>query len=344
MAKIILLLFSLFMFSCVVTEKKARTGPDVDSATVNEESFIDLGGEKQYVEIAGTSPDKPVLLFLHGGPGWPQTPHLRYFNSELTKSMTLVAWEQRGSGKSFMHNPEAQNMSLDRIVEDGHELTQWLKEKFRKNKIYLAGFSWGSVVGLKLVEKYPKDFAAYFGIAQVLNIRQSIKRSRKWIVEQAKARDDRESLLVLDQLEKGDTSLCKGELNCFMKQHEILSKYGGAIFRKEAEAEIQKAESQYEDYKNYDWYAAFKYSAYRLEKDMFGTDLTGITSVEIPVYFLLGRHDWNLPSEITEDFVKRLNAPYKEIIWFEQSGHEPLEEEAEKFNQTIISLIKTYRD
>ncbi len=340
MTRFILLLLFPIIFSCVETPNKAKSDPDAASATVNEQSFIDLGGEKQYVEITGTYADKPVLLFLHGGPGWPQTPHLRYFNSEIADSMTLVAWEQRGCGKSFMHNPEAQNMSLHRIVEDGHELTQWLKEKFRKDKIYLAGFSWGSVVGLKLIEEYPDDYAAYFGIAQVLNIRQSLKLSRKWIAEQARAKGDQAALLVLDQLEKGDTSLCIGELNCLLKQHELLNKYGGAIFNKEAVAEIQKAESHYEDYINYDWLAAFQYSAGHLEKDLFATDLTGLKSIKIPVYFLLGRHDWNLPSAVTEEFVNKLNAPHKEIIWFEQSGHEPLEEEAEKFNQTIIGLVR----
>ncbi|HNR07699.1 MAG TPA: alpha/beta hydrolase [Saprospiraceae bacterium] len=339
MKRLIYLLFCPFIFSCVEKSNKARPGPDTASVTVNEQTFLELGGEKQYVEITGTTPDKPVLLFLHGGPGWPQTPHLRYFNAGISDSMTLVAWEQRGCGKSYMQNPAAQNMSLERIVEDGHELTLWLKEKFWKDRIYLAGFSWGSVVGLKLIEKYPEDYAAYFGIAQVLNIRQSIKRSRIWIAEQARGKDDIQTLRVLDQLEKGDTSLCKGELNCFLKQHELLSKYGGAIFSKEAEKEIQKAETQYEDYKNYDWFAAFKYSAEHLEKDMFEVDLTGIRSLKIPVYFLLGRHDWNLVSAITEEFAKQLNAPHKEIIWFEQSGHEPLEEEAGKFNTTIIHLV-----
>ena len=69
------------------------------SESVKEKIFIDLGGEKQYIEITGDSKNNPVLLFLHGGPGWPQTPHLRYFNAALTKHMTVVAWEQSGCGK-----------------------------------------------------------------------------------------------------------------------------------------------------------------------------------------------------------------------------------------------------
>lgn len=94
---------------------------------------------------------------MHGGPGWPQTPQLRYFNENLTKSVTLVAWEQSGSGQSYMNNSNPKNLSLDQIIYDAHELTLILKKKFNKDKIYLAGFSWGSIIGLRLALKYPQD-------------------------------------------------------------------------------------------------------------------------------------------------------------------------------------------
>lgn len=58
------------------------------------------------------------------------------------------------------------------------------------------------------------------------------------------------------------------------------------------------------------------------------------------MYFIMGRHDWNLPTSITEEYVKKLSAPKKEIIWFENSGHEPLSEEAAKFNQVMIERVK----
>ena len=113
------------------------------------------------------------MLFLHGGPGWPQTPHPMYFNADLTKSLTLVAWEQAGCGKSYMHNPTPKNLNIEQLIRDAHELTQVLKKKFDQDKIYLAGFSWGSILGLQLVNKYPEDYAAYFGISQVIDMNKS---------------------------------------------------------------------------------------------------------------------------------------------------------------------------
>ncbi len=342
MKNIICLLFLICFFSCKNQPKTDQAADQTESkdTAILEKTFIELGGEKQYVEITGQSASNPILLFLHGGPGWPQTPHLRYFNAALTKSMTIVAWEQSGCGQSYMQNPNPKNLSLEQIVKDAHELTQLLKKRFKQQKIYLVGFSWGSMPGLQLIQQYPEDYRAYFGITQVLDINKSIAVSREWIKKQAALKNDQASLKILSRLEKGDTSLCIHPMDCFLKQYEILSKYGGAIYTKASEAEILKAETQtYEDYKNYDWYTAFKYSAYRLEKDVFNTDLSKIRELKIPVYFFMGRHDWNLPTSVTETFVKNLTAPKKEIVWFENSGHEPLEEEAGAFNKAMIERV-----
>lgn len=308
---------------------------------INEKSYINLGGEDQYVEITGVSGKNPVLLFIHGGPGWPQTPHLRYFNSDLAKSVVLVAWEQSGCGRSYMKNPAPKNLTKEQLINDAHELTQILKKKFKQNKIYLAGFSWGSVIGLELAKRYPDDYAAYFAISQVIDIQRSIDLSREWIKQQAELKKDDSMLKLVSQLEKKDTSLCKSELECFFKKYEMLTEYGGAIFKKEAEIQIKIAESKYEDYKSYDWIKGFMYSCSRLGNEVFKTDLTHITDIKVPAYFLVGRHDWSLPTIVTEDFVNKLNAPKKEIIWFEQSGHEPLEEEPLKFNRIIIEKIRS---
>lgn len=306
---------------------------------VNDQLFLELGKEKQYVEITGSSDKDPVILFLHGGPGWPQTPHLRYFNADITKSAILVAWEQSGCGKSYMQNPTPANMSVEQFVNDAHELTQYLKKRFQKDKIYVAGFSWGSIIGLKLVEKYPEDYAAYFAISQVVDVSRSIELSREWIKAQALSRNDTAMLTRVKRLENRDTSFCQSELDCFMKKYEMLTAYNGAIHTQEASAKIDSAQVHYGDYKEYDWFKAFMYSANRLTDELFSTNLSGVTELKVPAYFFMGRHDWSLPTRVTEEFVAKLKAPRKEIVWFENSGHEPLEEEAPAFNKAITDRL-----
>lgn len=311
-----------------------------DSSQIRQKKFVILGGEPQYVEINGASKKNPVLLFLHGGPGWPQTPHLRYFNAALWQHMTVVAWEQSGCGKSFMNHPAPEKLSLEQILKDAHELTLMLKKQFGKQKIYLAGFSWGSIPGLILAAKYPEDYAAYFGITQVIDLNKSIAISRQWIRKQATLHKDTLTLTILAKLDRGDTAICKRPLDCFLTQYGLLNKYGGALYSKAGEEAIAKAETYYSDYQKYDWYKAFLYSAYRLEKDLFHTDLSGIQKLKIPAYFIMGRHDWNLPTSVTVDFARQLVAPKKELIWLEHSGHEPSSEEPDRFNRILIDRVQ----
>lgn len=342
MKKIIYLLIAISFIACNNQSQKNISGSkeNIKDTVVNTQSLIELGGEKQYVEMTGASSKNPVLLFLHGGPGWPQTPHLRYFNAALTKSVTLINWDQPGCGKSYMSNPDPKNLSLKQLVQDAHELTLLLKKKFQQDKIYLAGFSWGSVLGIHLVTEYPEEYAAYFGISQLVDINKSIELSRGWIKQQAQSKGDKKMLALVARLENKDSSLCKTPLDCFFKKYEMLTEYGGAIYKKESEAEIKIAETKYEDYKNYDWLKGFMYSASRLGDAIFETNFTNITELKVPVYFFVGRHDWSLPASVTEGFYNKLTAPKKEMVWFEESGHECLEEEPTNFNKAILERIK----
>jgi pimeloyl-ACP methyl ester carboxylesterase len=306
---------------------------------IDEQLYVALGGTKQYVEIMGSAKQNPVVLFLHGGPGWPQTPQLRYFNADLKSSVTIVAWEQSGCGKSLMANPETQNVSLKQLVSDGHELTQWLKKEFNTDKIYLAGFSWGSIISLHLADQYPDDYAAYISISQVVDIKRSITLSREWIKQQATLLCDQDMLEKVALLEKGDTSFCRNDLECFLKKYEMLSVYHGAMHNASIEAAVEKSQTFYPDYKDYDWMGGFMFSAQKLSNDLFETDLTNITKLKLPVYFFLGRHDWSLPTRVTEDYFEQLSAPKKELVWFENSGHEPLVEEANRFNEELAVRV-----
>ncbi len=335
-------LILIFAFGCKEPDRENRNESSAitNGDSVNEKGFVLLGGESQYVEITGVSNQNPVLLFIHGGPGWPQTPHLRYFNSGLTRSVTLVSWDQSGCGKSFMQTPSPVRVSAKQIIDDAHELTLYIKKKFKKDKIYIAGFSWGSIIGLQLVNQFPEDYAGYFGISQVIDIQRSINVSRDWIKQQALSKNDTSILRQVKLLERNDTSYCKSMLECFFKKYELLLIYNGAVHTKNAQDEIAKAESYYEDYKNYDWLKGFMFSGEKLSDALFSTDLRYIDDLKVPAYFLVGRHDWSLPSSVTEEYFANLSAPEKELIFFGNSGHEISCEEAEKFNTAIVERIK----
>ena len=309
-------------------------------AIQSEELYFDLGGIQQYVEIFKSSDNNPILLFVHGGPAWPQTPQFRYLNKEIANKFTVVIWEQRGTGKSYLKNKTPKNISLNQIIDDGQELIKIIKDRFNVEKIYLAGYSWGSIVGLKMVEENPADFLAYIGIAQVINPKKGMEISRGWLRENDTIAEDIQAMTVLDSL---DNNLIPDDMEAFMKQYQLINKYEGAIYNKDAEKEIEKAQNYYEDYKNYDWYEAFNYSIQFLSDDLFSTDFQNLNKLSIPVYLILGRHDWNVPSVLAMEWFDNLDAPKKEVFWMENAAHGTLEEDPVQFNRIMNEMILTRR-
>lgn len=230
-------------------------------------------------------------------------------------------------------------MTLQQIVSDAHELTVFVKEKFDKKKIYVAGFSWGSIVGTELVQQYPDDYTAYIAISQVVNINKGMEATQQWLGEQATNANDTAALNILTKLKAKDTAVCKSDLECFMQQYGLVNKYKGATFNDSITPLEEKIMSMYDDYKGYDWNKGFEFSASHLAKDMFAADFTKLQQFKLPVYFLAGQHDWNVPSVLTAKFFENIIAPKKELIWFKNSGHNLPEEEAQLFNETLLNKI-----
>ncbi|MCC5815218.1 MAG: hypothetical protein JJT78_10710 [Leptospira sp.] len=112
---------------------------------ISEWRSIRIGGVKQFSSIRGKNRKLPILLFLHGGPGTPETPFLSKYNSNLEKEFILVSWEMRGSGRSFSTSIPEETMTIDQLVKDTIEVTEYLKVEFNHKKVYLVGHSWGIV-------------------------------------------------------------------------------------------------------------------------------------------------------------------------------------------------------
>lgn len=111
-------------------------------------------------------------------------PVARSFNADLEKDFLVVHWNQRGAGKSNPGDFDESTMTFQQFLEDGHELTEVLKERFDKQKIYLLGHSWGAQVGIKLAQAYPEDYYAYISVGQVVDPAATQQVSYDWLLEQ----------------------------------------------------------------------------------------------------------------------------------------------------------------
>jgi len=149
---------------------KDMTGKEIAGSLV-EKNFMEIGGVRQGFFIRSENPENPVLLFLHGGPGSPELPYsVAYESSErLEKYFTVCYWEQRGACMSFNDAIDVATMTIEQMVEDARQMTDYLQRRFNREKIFLAGHSWGSYLGIKTVEKYPDNYLAFIGVGQISN-------------------------------------------------------------------------------------------------------------------------------------------------------------------------------
>ena len=164
-----------------------------------------------------------------------------------------------------------------------------------------------------------------------------METSRRWLREQATKKNDTDVLEKVDSLENLD--FYEDDHDRFFQQYLLVNAYKGAMHNTDAIPEIEKAKSQYEDYKDYDWYGVWEVSSKVLQQDLYVADVRAIKELDLPVFLFQGRYDWNVPSVLAESWLDNLKAPQKEIIWFENSGHGPLEEEPKVFNKAMINIL-----
>jgi len=134
--------------------------------------MVEIGDIKQALYYRGQNMGNPVILFLHGGPGFANIPFIHTFQYDWEKDFTIVNWDQRNSGKTLTANDPkavADTLTVERSVTDAHEVTQFIKQKLSKEKIIVLGQSWGAALGTMLVQKYPEDYSIYIGTGQPIN-------------------------------------------------------------------------------------------------------------------------------------------------------------------------------
>lgn len=311
---------------------------------------INFNKNKYYIRIRTCSEKNPVVLFLHGGCGSPDRAQVMKYQSPLADKFTLVAWDQRGAGLAY-NSKEAKTLVLtkDIYVEDAHNVVLYLKQRFNKEKIIIVGHSFGSVLGIWLAEKYPEDIEAYIGVGQCIDYVENEIISYNFTYEKAKAIGDEKSVKILNKIGAPDKKgRYKGNhQNSLVKQRAVLHKLGGATY---ANTKPYWQELLFHDVpimlNEYNLFGLIKYIKglnYCPNSPMGNTNpdfVNTVTELSVPVFLLLGHHDYNCSFELAEKWYNQLKSPDKRLIWFENSAHSPQWEEADSWNEEFRKLFK----
>ncbi len=303
-----------------------------------------LGGEEQWVLIRGKKQTNPVLLYLHGGPGSFIIPRARDFGRQLEEDFVVVYWDQRGSGKSYRSGIPVNSMNLDQYISDTRELVDVLKQRFNVDKIYLAGNSWGAALGMLTVERYPELFYAYVGTGQLVNTARADAISYDFTLNEAKLTENREAIRELTEM--GPPPWDYDRMN---KQRKWLRRFGGTIYEDTESANSFLSEfmgkmllsPEYSLMEIVENSMDPNFAVRNLWDDIASIDLfEQVPRVEIPVYFIAGRHDFNTPSDLVKEYYEQLDAPAgKHFIWFENAAHMPEFEDPGRYYTIMIDSV-----
>lgn len=327
----------LSLYGCTYTapfrDDQGRIVPE--SIAVMER--VSIGGILQQVWFRGSDTQHPALLILHGGPGASEGALYRYFNSELEQHFLVVNWEQRGTGRSFHSDIPPESMTITQFLRDLDEVVELIRTRFQKDQIVLLGESWGSALGAIYAQLYPEKVAAYIGTGQVANMPEGERLSYDYALSQAMTRGDKTAVDVLREI--GPPPHTVDEM---LTSRRWVERFGGSFHGDLSTGKLIWAALNTHEANLIDlilFGRGNRFSLKHLWPEFSRLDLTAYKSFEMPMFFLLGRYDRQVPSTLAAAYFESIAAPCKQLIWFEQSAHHPPFEEAEKFNRVMIEEI-----
>jgi proline iminopeptidase len=307
---------------------------------------VRIGGIEQWVSIRGSDRRNPVLLMLHGGPGYVSMPTSWYFQRGWEEYFTVVQWDQRGAGKTYAANDPAKlapTMTRPRMLADAEEMVAWLRKEFGKERVFVLGHSWGSSLGIELARRHPDWLHAYIGLGQITDSPESERRGWQFALDAARKDNKLDAVRELQSLAPYAAPGKPIALKDLYVQRKWLGHYGGAVYGRsgsDAESAAIKLSPEYTDAELKTIWDANEFSSSRLLAETIAMDFSSYTEFRCPIVIFNGRHDYNVSSSATAEWFAKVKAPSKQLVWFENSAHEIFNEEPGK---TLVSLVRYAR-
>lgn len=324
-----------------LSNRTAQTHAITGSNHIDESTSVKIGGIDQWITIRGQDRNNPVLLFLHGGPGDVTNPwSYPYFFSWL-KYFTVVQWDQRGAGRTLAKtgNSIGPTMTIERMTQDGIELSEYLRQHLRKNKIILVGHSWGSVFGVSMAKTRPDLFHAFVGTGQVVDFKQGDAVAYKLALLTAGDAGDPNDIAALKAIGippytdgNGWQLFYKWRRKC---EGAETDRFLGGLMG----LALQSPGYSIRDIN--DWLDGQVLGGQQLFDQGTQLDPKRLAGdFAVPVFVFQGEHDCSSPTELARSYVDSIRAPKKEFFAIPGAGHFAVFMKSNEFLKELVARVR----
>lgn len=299
---------------------------------IQESTYIDINGIKEYIQIRGEDTANPIMIFIHGGPASPMGYVSAYYQKNLEEQLTIINYDQRGSGRTYYANNKDANVNVDLLVEDLNGIIEYAKERFNKDNVIIVGHSWGTVIGSIYVQKYPDNVSCYIGISQVTNLYENKLNIARMALERDEikgTKDEKELTELINQMSTVSNyeNMSIEELG---KMVSLTAKYIACDGEMSGIAQmwtgITSPDMNLEDIK---WFISsmnlqkfFEQNKDIMEYAFFGFDISNLsTTYNVPIYFVSGDGDYAVCQKDVEIYYESISALDKKYYKLENVGH-----------------------
>ena len=335
----ILLACLLILVGVLLVCSPGKPGPFVDengkplAGSISEKAFVNINGVEQGMFIMSKDATHPVLLYLHGG--MPDYFLTQKYPTGLEDYFTVVWWEQRGSGLSYSTDIPPETMTLEQMISDTLELTNYLRHRFGQEKIYLMGHSGGTFIGIQAAARAPELYYAYIGVAQMSNQLKSERLAYEYMLQQFQ---ENGNLEMVRKLEAAPVTMAGGIPDAYLAVRDGAMHSLGVGTTHDMNSVLSGIFLPSLTFRGYTllekinmWRGKSQSGVSPMWDEIIATDLTmTVPELEIPVYFFGGIYDYTVSYTEARSYLEKLMAPIKGFYTFEQSAHSPIFEEPER--------------
>jgi pimeloyl-ACP methyl ester carboxylesterase len=303
---------------------------------------IRAGDTMQWIRIRGADASNPVLLLIQQGPGLPMINEARRFEHllGLEQVFTVVYWDQRGCGRSLRGREGRTGVTMDLMVADTVLLLEYLSNRFG-GKTNIAGFSFGAALAALAAAQRPDLVATFVATGMDIDGAAAATGAYEFALRTARQRGNRRATRQLEAIGPPPHLTSKQ----FGTRVRWASNFGG-VTRSQTYATLARglvsSLVRSGDYSAGDVIRTVRgvtATQAALLPDLATMDLPRtLPRLDVPVVMLQGRHDEVAPGESAQQYASSLQAPSKQLIWFENSAHTPHLDEPAKFRDVLLGI------